>query len=232
MSSWVWPSSVRLSISSRSKSAAPSKIGSQPGLAGDDREDRHLHAVDQAGGHQRPVQRQAAVRAQRHVGLLLEPGDDVDGVTAHDGRVRPVEGFFQRGRHHRRRHAPHPGHPRVAHVGLLGARGQHLRELPVGGGPEDHPLLGVVRGEAVVEQLGALLAPVAAPVAAGRTSRSRRGWRRRRRCRWRSCCPPRSNCGSASATNERGENRHERDFESRGAGWRTVSPSRRWATGA
>src|ERR671924_1897281 len=62
------------------------------GLTGDHREERHLDAVDQAGGHQRPVQRQAAVRAQRHLGLLLEPGDDADGVTAHDGRVRPVEG--------------------------------------------------------------------------------------------------------------------------------------------
>jgi hypothetical protein len=31
--------------------------------------------------------------------------------------------------------------------------------------PEDHPLLYVERGEAVVEQLGALLTPVATPVA-------------------------------------------------------------------
>jgi hypothetical protein len=46
-----------------------------------------------------------------------------------------------------------------------GARAQHLRELPVGVGPEDHPLLRAVHGETVVEQLGALLAPVAAPVA-------------------------------------------------------------------
>src|SRR5215469_9109897 len=65
------------------------------GLAGDYGEERHLYAVDQAGGHQRPVQRQAAVRAQRHLGLLLESGDDVDGVAAHDGRVRPVEGGLQ-----------------------------------------------------------------------------------------------------------------------------------------
>ena len=59
----MWPSRVRLSTSSRSKSAAPWKIWSTPGLAGDDREQRDLHAVDQAGGHQRPVHRQAAVRA-------------------------------------------------------------------------------------------------------------------------------------------------------------------------
>src|SRR5215204_7395102 len=55
----------------------------EPGLTGDDREERQLDAVDEAGGHQRPVQRQAAVRAQRHLRLLLEPGDDVDGVPAH-----------------------------------------------------------------------------------------------------------------------------------------------------
>jgi hypothetical protein len=51
-------------------------------------------------------------------------------------------------------------------LGLLGARGQHLRVRPIGVGPKDHPLLLAVQGEAVVEQLGALLAPVAAPVAA------------------------------------------------------------------
>src|SRR5918995_3562461 len=43
----------------------------QSGLTGDHREERHLDAVDQAGGHQCPVHRQAAVRAQRHLGLLL-----------------------------------------------------------------------------------------------------------------------------------------------------------------
>ena len=64
----------------------------QPGLAGDHREESDLHPVDQAGSHQRPVHRQAAMRAQRHLGLLLEPGDDVDGIAAHHGRVGPVEG--------------------------------------------------------------------------------------------------------------------------------------------
>src|SRR5215212_4961783 len=57
------------------------------GLSGDDREERHLDAVDEAGGYQRPVHRQAAVGAQRHLRLLLEAGDDVDGVAIHDGRV-------------------------------------------------------------------------------------------------------------------------------------------------
>src|SRR5581483_3034305 len=69
-----------------------------PGPAGEHGEDRHLDEVDQAGDHQRMVHRQAAVRAQRHLGLLLKPGDDVDGVTAHDGRVRPVKGLLQRAR--------------------------------------------------------------------------------------------------------------------------------------
>src|SRR2546421_12710057 len=57
--------------------------------------------------------------------------------------------------------------PWVTHFGLLGARCQHPRECPIGVGPEDHPLLRAVQGEAVVEQLGALLTPVAGPVAAG-----------------------------------------------------------------
>src|SRR5450755_1306506 len=139
----------------------------QPGLPGDHREERHLDAVDQAGAHQRPVHRQAAVRAQRYLGPLLEPGDDVDGVAAHDVGIRPVEGSFQCGRHHRGRQAPHPADPRVTHLGLLGARGQHPRKRPVRVGPEDHPLLLAIEGEAVLEELGALLAPVASPVAAG-----------------------------------------------------------------
>ena len=65
------PSSVRLSISSRSKSVAPLEDRVVSALTGDHGEDRHLDAIDQTGGHQRPVQRQAAVRAQRHLGLLL-----------------------------------------------------------------------------------------------------------------------------------------------------------------
>src|SRR5579864_4023782 len=136
-----------------------------PGPAGDHGEDRHLDAVNQAGVHQRVVDRQAAVRAQRHLGLLLEPGDDVDGVTAHDGRVRPVEPSLQRARHHRGRQVPHVRDPWVTRLGLLGAGGQQLHELPVRVGAEDHPLLLAVQGEAALEQLGALLAPVAAPVA-------------------------------------------------------------------
>jgi hypothetical protein len=57
-------------------------------------------------------------------GLLLEPGDDVDCVAAHDGRVRPVERSLQHGRHHRCRQVPHPGDPWVTDFGLHGARSQ------------------------------------------------------------------------------------------------------------
>src|SRR5262249_6053281 len=39
----------------------------RPGPSGDDGKDGHLEAVDQAGGHERPVKRQAGLRAQRHV---------------------------------------------------------------------------------------------------------------------------------------------------------------------
>src|SRR3954452_1995645 len=138
-----------------------------PGPTGDDREDRHLHEVDKARSHQRSIHRQAAVRAQRLVGLLLEPGDDVDCVPADELRVRPVERLLQRGRHHRGRRVPHPRDPRIAHVVPFSARGQHPRELPVGGSPENHALVGAVQVEAMVEQLRALLAPVPGPVGAG-----------------------------------------------------------------
>src|SRR3954463_9588330 len=87
-------------------------------------------------------------------------------ATVASGQSR---GAFQGGRHHRCRQVPHPGDPWVTHVGLLVARGQHLRERPIRVGPKNHPLLRAVQLEAVVEQLGALLAPVAGPVAAGGT---------------------------------------------------------------
>src|SRR6266511_4595188 len=166
MSSWMLPSSVRLSISSRSKSAAPWKIGSSPdcpvitGKSVTWTRSTRPAAISARFIDRLPCERNGTSDS------FLEPRDDVDGVTAHDGRVRPVEGSFQCGRHHRCRHAPHPGDPWVTHLGLFGARGQHPRERPIRVGPEDHPLLLAVQGKAVVEQLRALLAPVAAPVAA------------------------------------------------------------------
>jgi hypothetical protein len=46
----------------------------------------------------------------------------------------------------------------------IDARGHDLSNLPEGGGPEEHPLLGAEEGGAMLEQLGALLAPIATPV--------------------------------------------------------------------
>jgi len=111
-----------------------------PGLTGDHREERHLDAVDQTRGHQRPVHRQTAVRAQRDVGLLLEPGDDVDGITAYEYRVRPVKGAFQGCGHHRCRYVPHLGVHWVELLQFPGARAQQLHKLPEGVGPQHHPL--------------------------------------------------------------------------------------------
>src|SRR3954470_5297976 len=66
------------------------------GFAGDDREYRHLDTVDQTGGHQRNIHRDAAVRAERHLRVALEPGNDVDGVAGLERRLsRPAEGRLQ-----------------------------------------------------------------------------------------------------------------------------------------
>jgi hypothetical protein len=91
------------------------------GLTDDHGKGGQLDSVDEAGGHQRPVHRQAAGRAQRHRGLLLEPGDDLDGITIRDGGVRPIEGCVKGGRHHGRGKASHPGDPQVI-PGLVGVR--------------------------------------------------------------------------------------------------------------
>src|SRR5207247_8421741 len=48
----------------------------------------------------------------------------------------------------------------------IDARGHDAGGLPEGGGAEHHPLLAVELGGAVLEQLRALLAPIAAPVRA------------------------------------------------------------------
>ena len=137
----------------------------QPGLTGDDGEERRLYVVDESGSHERAVHREAAVRAQRHFGLLFEPANDVDGITAHHGCVRPVERFFQRRRHHR------PGGLRilVTHGSrtsrFLGAIGQTFR--PNSGSVSfraDNSLPRAVEDEAASEQLGALLAAAAGPI--------------------------------------------------------------------
>src|SRR5580698_9795865 len=65
---------------------------------------------------------------------------------------------------------PHPGDPRVVHVGVRGALGQHLREGPICVGAKHHSLLLVIQRQAAVEQAGALLTPVTTPIAAVGTS--------------------------------------------------------------
>jgi hypothetical protein len=57
-------------------------------VPGDHRKARHLHAVDR-----RPSAPDSSTGGRATAtapGFLLEPGDDVDGATAHDRRVRPV----------------------------------------------------------------------------------------------------------------------------------------------
>src|ERR671934_3152742 len=113
------PSSVRLSINSRSKSAAPWKIGSAPVwpvITG--KSVTWTRSTRPAAIRARFIDRLPCER-KRQLGFLLEPSDDVDGVAIHDGRVRPVEGFFQCGRHHDCRQVPHAGDPWVTHLGLL-----------------------------------------------------------------------------------------------------------------
>src|ERR1039457_4229973 len=181
MSSWMWPSSVRRSISSRSKSAAPWKIGSSPlfpVITGKSvtwtRSTRpapiSARFIDRLPCERNGTSDPSLSRATTATASPLTPlasgqpghapslGDPsaADGVRAHDVGIRPAEGAFQCGRHHRGRQAPPPADPRVTHLGLLGARGQHPRERPVRVGPEDHPLLLAIEGEAVLEELGAL----------------------------------------------------------------------------
>ena len=159
------PSSVRLSISSRSKSAAPSKDRVRSVLAGDHREEGHLDAVDRpAPISARFIDRLPCERSGTSDSCLSRattstalPFATVPSTQSR-GACSVVDTIG-------RRQAHHPGDPRVPHLGLIGARGQHLCEQPVGLGAEDHPLRLAVQGEAVVEQLGALL-PRWAPVAA------------------------------------------------------------------
>src|SRR5215213_10999336 len=67
-----------------------------PTVAADDRENRDLHAVDEPSSHERLVHRQAAVGTQGNLGLLLQASDNLDGVAARQGRVRPVERGLER----------------------------------------------------------------------------------------------------------------------------------------
>src|SRR5919201_1589732 len=166
MSSWMLPSSVRVSISSRSKSAAPSKIGSSPvcpvitGKSVTWTRSTRPAAISARFIDRLPCERNGTSdsslsRATTSMASPLTtvasgqsrgPSSVLDTTVAGRLLIRVTHGS------------------RTSDSSVL--RGQHPRECPIGVGPEDHPLLLAVQGEAVVEQLGALLAPVAAPVAA------------------------------------------------------------------
>jgi RimJ/RimL family protein N-acetyltransferase len=88
----------------------------QSGLTGDHREERHLDPVDQTGGHQRPVHRRAAVRAQRRLGLLLEPGGAADGSGVRADAV-PARSMASEPARRSARAARNP-----LHVGRIGCR--------------------------------------------------------------------------------------------------------------
>jgi len=100
-------------------------------LTGNHGKHGQLDSVDEAGDHRRPVPSTGCRTRQRHRGLLLEPGDDLDDITIRDGGVRPIEGCVKGGRHHGRGKASHPGDPQVI-PGLVGVRAEHLRERLVG----------------------------------------------------------------------------------------------------
>src|ERR671916_423857 len=163
----MWPSSVRLSISSRSKSAAPWKMGSSPVCP----------VITGKSVTWTRSTRPAAISARFHDRLPCERNGTSDSclsrattstasplTTVAFGQSRgsssvvdtTVAGILR---------------IRVTHGSRTsdsnGARGKHPCEQPVRVGPEDHPLLRAEQGEAVVEQLGALLAPVAGPLGAG-----------------------------------------------------------------
>src|SRR3954465_1692316 len=134
-------SSVRLSSSSRSKSAAPSKIGADP----------FWPVITGKRVTWTRSTRPAAISARLSDRLPCERSGTSDSSLSRATTST----------------ASHARKPRVTHFGVLGARGQHPHEGSECVGAEDHPLLLAVEGKAVLEQLGALLAPVAGPVAAG-----------------------------------------------------------------
>src|SRR3954468_12282171 len=141
MSSWMRPSKSRLSSSSRSKSAASRRIGSDPVwpvMTG---------KIETWTMSTRP----ADISARLSDRLPCERSGTSDSSLSRATTST----------------ASHARKPRVTHFGVLGARGQHPHEGSECVGAEDHPLLLAVEGKAVLEQLGALLAPVAGPVAAG-----------------------------------------------------------------
>src|SRR6266511_4397257 len=164
MSSWVWPSRVWLSISSRSKSAAPPKIGADPfwpvitGKTVTCTRSTRPAAISARFIDRLPCERNgtsdssfsrattstASPLTRVASGQSRGPSSVVDTTVAGRLLIRVTHGS------------------RTSDSSVL--RPASAR-TPGTCWPEDHPLLLAVQGEAVVEQLRALLAPVATPVA-------------------------------------------------------------------
>src|SRR4029077_5055595 len=89
------------------------------------------------------------------------------GVAANEGRVGPIERSFERRREDRGRQVPHRTVDRVDVLQEPGSRANGLHEHPHGVRAEDQALRLTIEGEAAVEELRSLLAPVAAPITFG-----------------------------------------------------------------
>src|SRR5215211_1325547 len=159
------PSSVRLSTSSRSKSAAPSKIGYAPvwpertGKSVTCTRSTMPALISARFSDRLPCERNGTPdsslsRATTSTAFPL--------TTVAFGQSRgsssvvdtTVPGMF---------HIWMTHGSRTSDSSVLSAS---IRANNIGVGPEDHPLLLLVQGEAAVEKLGALLTPIATPVAA------------------------------------------------------------------
>src|SRR5919197_3033914 len=165
MSSWMWPSSVRLSISSRSKSAAPWKIGSSPVCP----------VITGKSVTWTRSTRPAAISARFIDRLPCERNGTSDSslsrATTSTASPLATVAFGQS-----------RGPSRVVDTTIAG---RFLMRVPHGSRTSDSSVLEAsIRAnaryvlapktircsspyKAVVEQLGALLAPVAGPIAAG-----------------------------------------------------------------
>src|SRR5919108_2167159 len=166
MSSWMWPSSVRFSTSSRSKSAAPWKIGSSPvwpvmtGKSVTCRRSTRPAAISARFNDRLPCERNgtsdsslsrattstASPLTRVASGQSRGPSSVVDTTVAGMLLIRVTHGS------------------RASDCSVLEASIRANARYVLA--PKTIPLLLAVQGEAVVGQLRALLAPVAAPVAA------------------------------------------------------------------
>src|ERR1700743_3768661 len=166
MSSWIWPSSVRLSISSRSKSAAPWKIGASP----------FFPVITGKSVTWTLSTRPAAISARFIARLPCERNGTSDSSlsrvttstasplsTVASGQSRcpsRVDDTIVAGRFTIR--VTHGS--RTSDSSVLAA--SICADNPICSRAYHRSLLLAVQGEPAAEQSGALLAPIAAPVAA------------------------------------------------------------------